>query len=255
MRTVHLCCCPDTAGRHRRRSKRSRGQRTAAAEAHPSRRAARGCRGGGAAASALGERAAAPPAIKRLLAHHGNRGVTEFRSVSLMVRTGRYDVTPHHFKRQVYLGSYETAEQAGRVADLAEVAAGKTGTRLNFEGEYGAEVERAAEVAAQPGMTDEGFKVRVARPRGCGVCRSAPRSPLTARLRCRLGCCRRTSTSRTSIVRVALDWPLKSWTASRAAYRHTSARWSTRTASVLDSTCQRIALRVHTTKSWCRRLV
>lgn len=101
-----------------------------------------------------------PAAIKQLMSHNSNRGVTPFRSVSLMVRTGRYDVTPHHFKRQVYLGSYDTPEQAARVADLAEVATGKTGTRLNFEGEYGAEVERAAEVAATPGMTDDSFKVR-----------------------------------------------------------------------------------------------
>lgn len=165
-----------------------------AGAAPPARRVARSSRGAP-SAGAQGERLAVPPAIKRMLAHHGNRGVTRFRSVSLMVRTGRYDVTPHHFKRQVYLGSYETAEQAGRVADLAEVAAGKTGVRLNFEGEYGAEMERAAEVAAQPGMTDEALKVRA--PHCCTLHCTVWAAAVTVDMglpRCRLGRCRRMST-------------------------------------------------------------
>eukprot|EP00892_Ulva_mutabilis_P009130 jgi/Ulvmu1/658/UM010_0029.1 len=148
--------------RRSRRSSRTMAHKSAATkEPRSARRATRAGWQGGTAAVLPGERRAVPPAIRRLLAPHGNRGVTPFRSVSLMVRTGRYDVTPHHFKRQVYLGSYETAEQAGRVADLAEVAAGKPGMRLNFEGEYGAEAERAAEVATQPGMTPDKLKAWV----------------------------------------------------------------------------------------------
>ena len=146
-----------------RRSSRTGAHRQAVAvPSRCGRRATRSGRFGLPLVATPSERRAVPAAIRRLLAPHGNRGVTPYRSVSLMVRTGRYDVTPHHYKRQIYLGSYETAEQAGRVADLAEVAAGKPGMRLNFEGEYGAEMERVAEVAAQPGMTPDKLKVRLA---------------------------------------------------------------------------------------------
>lgn len=239
--TVMPVCC--------RRSKRTRVQKDSGARAaHPPRRVARSTRGSP-PAGVPGERPAVPPAIKRLLSHHGSRGVTRFRSVSLMVRTGRYDVTPHHFKRQVYLGSYETAEQAGRVADLAEVAAGKTGVRLNFEGEYGAEMERAAEVAAQPGMTDEAFKVRA--PPCCILHRSRWTAAVAVDVGlplCRLGRCRRMSTSKTSTAQAAQESLRRTWNAFRAACRRTSARWFIRTASAWGSTCQRTVRRVHMTK-------